>query len=154
MNIRTDLRRAFARVEPRCGTCRPANGRERRALTLVEVLVVVAIIGMLLALMLPAVRSAREPARRTTCIYNLKQLSLGIQHYQDTRKSFPLASTSPLVTEDGNQKFGAVSATPEAAEMPTDRPAGQQGDGYSWIAQCLPYLEEDSLYEKMTSARD
>ena len=109
----------------------------------------VGIVIVLLMLSLPAVRHAREPARRNACLNNLKELSLALQNYHDTRKSFPLASTSPLVAEDGIPKFGAAMA-----EAPMNGTAGQQGDGYSWIAQCLPFLEENTLYEKMTAARE
>lgn len=148
MNTKNDLRRAFCRVDSRYRNC-------QQAITLIEVLVVIAIVGMLVALMLPAVRSAREPARRNQCIYNLKQLALAIQNHHDARKSYPMASTSPFVPADGTiQKYGAVGVAPEVAELPTNTTAGQQGDGYSWIAQCLPFLEENTLYEKMTSAQD
>src|SRR4051812_19038604 len=154
MRTKIDLRRAFSRVELRGETWPLAIAHKRQAFTLVEVLVVIAIIGIMVALMLPAVRHAREPARRNQCIYNVRQLALAIQNHHDTRKSFPMASTAPLVTADGIQKYGAIDLTPEAAESPTNWTAGQQGDGYSWIAQCLPFLEENTLYEKMTSAQD
>ncbi|HVU86007.1 MAG TPA: DUF1559 domain-containing protein [Pirellulales bacterium] len=55
----------------------------RSAFTLVEVLVVVAIIGILLALVLPAVQMAREASRRTQCLSNLHQIALGAQQYYD-----------------------------------------------------------------------
>ena len=153
MDTKTDLRRIFGRGESRRRGGRLANARKRQAFTLVEVLVVIGIIGVLLALFLPAVRSAREPARRNSCINNVRQLSLAILNHHDARKSFPMASTSPLVSEDGIQKYGAVGMTPKAVELPTNWTAGQQGDGYSWIAQCLPFLEENTLYEKMASVR-
>jgi hypothetical protein len=116
-------------------------------------LVIVGIVGILLCLLLPAVRTSREPSRRNACLNNVKQLSLALQNYHDTRKSFPMASTSPLVPADGIQKYGAVGVAPQAAELPTNWTAGQQGDGYSWIAQCLPFLEENTLYGQMTAAQ-
>lgn len=128
--------------------------RERRALTLVEVLVIIAIIGILIALLLPSVRTSREAARRNQCTNNMKQSCIALQHYHDTRKCLPLASTAPLVAPDGVQQFGAVGAASPTPESPTNWTAGQQGDGYSWIAQCLPFMEVQMLYEKMTVAQD
>ena len=61
----------------------------RRGLTLVELLVVIAVIGILVALLLPAVQAARESARRTHCANNLKQLTVAAHHYHDTHDSFP-----------------------------------------------------------------
>lgn len=63
----------------------------RHGLTLVELLVVVAIIGMLVGLLLPAVQTARESARRSQCSNHLKQLALGILNYHEPNNKFPLA---------------------------------------------------------------
>lgn len=63
----------------------------RAALTLVELLVVIVIIGILIALLLPAVQSARESGRRTSCLNNLKQIGLALNNYQLVNQVFPMS---------------------------------------------------------------
>ena len=97
----------------------------RRAFTLVELLVVIAIIGTLVGLLLPAVQSAREAARRTQCTNNLKQTGLALQNYHEARRQLP---EGWLCNPD--------SADPHHAE---------EGVGWGWASRILPYVEENAL---------
>jgi prepilin-type N-terminal cleavage/methylation domain-containing protein len=103
---------------------------KRLAFTLVELLVVIAIIGILVALLLPAVQSAREAARRMQCSNNLKQIALANHNYHDTYKVFPSAN---IVRVDG----------------PTTPPL--RGDGWTWHARILPFIEQSGLYDRVSS---
>jgi prepilin-type N-terminal cleavage/methylation domain-containing protein/prepilin-type processing-associated H-X9-DG protein len=108
------------------------NLMERRnGFTLVELLVVMTIIGILLALLLPAVQAARESARVIKCANNLKQIGLALHGYHAALRSFP----------PGNINLGA-GLCPGAAE-----PTVSYSSGWgTWMIAILPYLEQNALY--------
>ena len=63
--------------------------KSKTAFTLVELLIVIAIVGLLIALLLPAVQAARESARRSQCLGNLRQISLATANYEQPHRAFP-----------------------------------------------------------------
>jgi len=64
--------------------------------TLVELLVVIAVIGILIARLLPAVHAAREAANRTACSNQMHQIGIALVNYENKRKAFPpISSISP-----------------------------------------------------------
>lgn len=87
-----------------------------RAFTLVELLVVVAIIGILIALLLPSVQRVREAGRRTSCSNNLRQIGLAMANFADTRQRLP----------PGQMSMGSNKAV-------------------AWSAFFLEYMEEKSI---------
>jgi prepilin-type N-terminal cleavage/methylation domain-containing protein len=69
--------------------CSPRQRWARPAFTLIELMVVVANIGLLSAIIIPAVQSAREAGRRAQCFSNLRQLGVALQSYESVQNMFP-----------------------------------------------------------------
>src|SRR5262249_42244380 len=107
----------------------------RHGLTLIEVLVVIAILVILAGLMVPAVRRVREPAERVQCQNNLKQLMLALHHYHDM--AGPAAS--PTTARPDSRADGSF---PPGCFGPGTTPQ----ERLSWMVKLLPYLEQNSLY--------
>jgi prepilin-type N-terminal cleavage/methylation domain-containing protein/prepilin-type processing-associated H-X9-DG protein len=103
-------------------TRRPRNG-----FTLVELMVVVGIISVLIALLLPAVQSAREGARRAQCINNLVQIGVALRNYESTHNVYPPGVVNPA---------GPVVSLPK-------------GYHHGWITQILPFLQQGNAFRKV-----
>jgi prepilin-type processing-associated H-X9-DG protein/prepilin-type N-terminal cleavage/methylation domain-containing protein len=95
---------------------------KRTGLTLVELLAVIAIIGILIALLLPAIQAARESARRAKCQNTVRQLAIATQHFHDTHGMFPCAVDDGVLIPDV---------------------------WLGWIGQLLPYCEQGSIYQQL-----
>lgn len=102
----------------------------RRAVTLVELLIVITIIGILIALLLPAIQAARESARRTDCANKLRQLALAMHAYHDVHHMFPGIEFAPYFWPDTN--------------------AGPNVHGwYYFLVPIMPFFDSQSLYNNV-----
>ncbi len=110
------------------------SDRKRAAFTLVELLVVIAIIGTLVALLLPAVQSARETARGNTCRNNLKQLMTALTLMDVQLKKLP----------------GYVNEVSDPSS-PITNGMHTSGRRASWVVMCFPYMEQNASWDRWTS---
>jgi len=102
----------------------------RRGFTLVELLVVILIIGILVALLFPAVQAARERARRSSCTNKLRQIGLAFHNFHDKRKRLPPS--------------GHVMRDPITSQIISM-------DGWSWCVDLLPDLERETLWKTLNT---
>jgi prepilin-type N-terminal cleavage/methylation domain-containing protein len=125
------------------------NRRARQGFTLIELLVVITIIGVLVGLLLPAVNSAREAARRTQCINNMRQLGLGLQGFLNARNTFPNSVTWGEPAAAGTAVALQYEANNLTAAPIQQNPAGLTydiGPLYSWVIDILPYIDNQAIY--------
>ncbi|MFK7778986.1 MAG: DUF1559 domain-containing protein [Gimesia sp.] len=108
------------------------SSHHRRGFTLIELLVVIAIIAILIALLLPAVQQAREAARRTQCRNNLKQIGLAFHNFHDVYDRFPAGAR-----DGAGSSYACCNA--------------QEREGWSWLYQILPYMEQSNVYNLGTN---
>ena len=105
-----------------------------RGFTLIELLVVVSIIGLLIALLLPALAASREASRRIQCTNNLKQIGIALSSYESSHGSFPLGGVNRLVKN-----------APELNGW-TNQDGLGYANGLAWRALILPQLDQSPIY--------
>lgn len=107
--------------------CRQRGHTGRSGVTLIELVVVIAIVGMLVSLLLPALMSSREVARASTCRSRLKQIGLALHNYEGTHRSFPPLTIGLTVTAGG----------------------GFAAQDFSAYGRLLPYINQSPVYRRI-----
>ena len=96
----------------------PISNTRRGGFTLIELLVVIAIIAVLIALLLPAVQAAREAAKRSQCVNNLKQLGLASHNYHDSSQALPMQCMWPSAVYNNWSTGWALALLPGLEQQP------------------------------------
>lgn len=130
-----------------------------RGFTLIELLVVIAIVAILIALILPAIQKAREAARRTECLNNLKQIALALHNYHDAHLVFPPGQIVgwDRVTDSITPAAGTWSVTnvaeatgtvmSQVSQVAATSGAIQGAHGESWMLHILPMIDQATTYD-------
>jgi prepilin-type N-terminal cleavage/methylation domain-containing protein/prepilin-type processing-associated H-X9-DG protein len=121
----------------------------RRGFTIVEILVVIVVIAILVALMLPAIGRARETARRTACLNNLRQIGIALHNYTDQFRSLPPS----MVWEGppGEPLGNGVIPIGVIDRVALGQPPESDRVGANWLIMLLPALGETPLYNAYNS---
>ena len=125
------------------------KSRRAQGFTLIELLVVIAIIAILAAILFPVFARARENARKTSCLSNLKQIGLGIMQYtQDYDEAYPLGLWDPQVKQ-------TTSGTPGATFL-SCHPYNGCGTGHwvTWMDIIYPYTKSVQVYVCPSATKD
>jgi len=114
----------------------------RRAFTIIELVVVIAILAILAALLLTAIQFARESGRRTQCAANLRQIGIALHMYHDAHRKLPpsmIWSPDGEPLGNGNFPIGTIDAITAGYPTTADRVFA------NWVVLLLPYVEEQAL---------
>jgi prepilin-type N-terminal cleavage/methylation domain-containing protein len=131
---------------PRLSRPLPASGRSN-GFTMIELMVVIAIVGLLAALLLPAVQAAREASRATQCLNNMRQLGIALHNYHDAHSLLP-----PTVIWNGGPGEplggGAISIGPiDRVAIGYSPASGPDRICANWAVLLLSHLEQDNVYK-------
>ncbi len=119
----------------------------RSGLTLVELLAVIAIIGLLVGLLLPAVQSARESARRANCTNKVRDIAVALNMFVSQHQRFP-GSTTYCYYCDYSLTANLPQWQAVTSEIRT-LTGGVPNSPWNWLTQLLPHLDQQNLFDRL-----